>query len=206
MSVWASSRMRRRPETGSGRRQQIMRTLSPGQRAIWSSYVRFKSCANPRTSKRRLNFPVLTKNYLIFKIYSLLNCVVIPRTKNALFMVQVGGTEYAIVQIVPAKPAIRLSQALFTHGDSVPGGLQIGGSLHSISVVLGSSERPPPTAPLSAALQCRPQSDRKRLRQAQGACAKVRRTNPRCTRSSRSQCVAPVQARRMRKVRGAPAA
>jgi hypothetical protein len=63
---------------------------------------------------------------------------VIPRTKNALFMVQVGGTEYAIVQIVPAKPAIRLSQALFTHGDSVPGGLQIGGSVHSISMVLGS--------------------------------------------------------------------
>jgi hypothetical protein len=63
---------------------------------------------------------------------------VIPRTKNALFMVQIGGTEYAIVQIVPAKPAIRLSRALFTHGNSVPGGLQIGGSVHSISMVLGS--------------------------------------------------------------------
>jgi hypothetical protein len=79
---------------------------------------------------------------------------VIPRTKNALFMVQIGGTEYAIVQIVPAKPAIRLSLALFTHGDSAPSGLQIAGSVHSISMVLGSSERPPPTA--SGKLPCRP--------------------------------------------------
>jgi hypothetical protein len=61
-----------------------------------------------------------------------------------LFMVQSGGTEHAIVQIVPAKPPIRLSQALFTHGGCVPSGLQIGGSVQSISMVLGSRERPSP--------------------------------------------------------------
>src|SRR4030081_449283 len=61
-----------------------------------------------------------------------------------LFMVQSGGTEHASVQIVPAKPPIRLSQALFNHGGWVPSGLQIGGSVQSISIVLGSSERPTP--------------------------------------------------------------
>ena len=61
-----------------------------------------------------------------------------------LFKVQSGGTEHAIVQIVPAKPAIRLSQALLTHGGCVPSGLQTGGSVQSISIVLGSSERPTP--------------------------------------------------------------
>jgi hypothetical protein len=64
--------------------------------------------------------------------------------RSALFMVQSGGTEHAIVQIVPAKPAIRLSQALLTHGGGVPSGLQTGGSVQSISIVLGSSERPTP--------------------------------------------------------------
>src|SRR3979409_1000980 len=60
-----------------------------------------------------------------------------------LFAVQSGGTEHAIVQIVPAKPAIGLSQALFTHAGCVPSGLQGGGSFQSISRGLCSRERPP---------------------------------------------------------------
>jgi len=55
--------------------------------------------------------------------------------------VQSGGTEHAIVQIVPAEPAIRLSHALFNHGGWAPSGLQIGGSVQSISIALGSGTR-----------------------------------------------------------------
>ena len=59
-----------------------------------------------------------------------------------------------------------------------------------------------PAAPssLSAALQSRLQSDRKCLRQAQGACAKISRAHPRRTRTSRRQCPATVQTRRLRKL------